>query len=110
MYAPKYLELFLESPVKDLSREQCDALSELGRTVSDITSRNRELFKVIGSCSESIPLEKQDADMLAFRIVYPFWNRFNSGSERNEYEFARSGEHGRLLRLLKGKDTEHSNP
>ena len=48
--------------------------------------------------------EDVDADLLAFQIVYTFWNRFNSSPERYEDGLARSGALGTLLRFLKEED------
>ena len=50
-------------------------------------------------------LEEPPADLLAFRIIYVFWNRMNSTPVRYEEGFAKRGDLGKHIRALKEKDS-----
>ena len=106
LYEERFLDLFPGAPTETLSEEQLEALGELNklarsapmrRSVSIVDSEYRKL-------NELFPADKWDADMLAFEICYPFWNRFNSGPEGYEIGFAKSGQLGQYLRYLKERD------
>ena len=106
LYEERYLDLFPAAPTETLSEEQLVALRQMNelarsvpmrRSVSIADSEYRRLNKFF-------PADKWDADMLAFEICYPFWNRFNSCPENYEIGFARSGQLGQYLRYLKERD------
>lgn len=106
LYEERFLDLFPSAPTETLSEEQLEALGELNklarstpmrRSVSIVDSEYRKL-------NELFPADKWDADMLAFEICYPFWNRFNSSPEGYEIGFAKSGQLGQNLRTLKERD------
>ncbi len=106
LYEERFLDLFPAAPTETLSGEQLEALrqmSELARSAAvrrSVSIADREYRRV----NESFPADKRDADMLAFEICYPFWNRFNSSPENYEIGFAKSGQLGQYLRYLKGRD------
>ena len=108
----EYLELFTAEPVEALSPEQSLALKRMKEVVSKLTRDRRDLFqkqagrkKVYWQDNQAVLPDDVDADLVAFQIVYPFWNRFNSTPERYEEVLARSGKLGSLLRLLKEQDS-----
>lgn len=112
LYAPEFLELFTTEPVEALSADQSAALKRMARIVSELTSQQRDVFfrqasrkRVYWQNRQLILPEDVDADLVAFQIVYTFWNRFNSTPEKYEEGLARSGELGALLRLLKEQDS-----
>ena len=112
LYVPEFLELFTTEPIAELSADQSAALKRMARIVSELTSQQRDIFfrqasrkRVYWKDRQLILPEDVDADLVAFQIVYTFWNRFNSTPEKYEEGLARSGELGALLRLLKEQDS-----
>ena len=111
LYDDRYLRLFSTEPCKELSPGQLRALKDMDRLIGDLTEQFRELFFSLprqGSWPHRFQTEADltdsTSDMLAFRIIYVFLNRMNSGLERYEVGFAKSGWLGKYLRALKEKD------
>lgn len=111
LYDERYLRLFSCEPCSWLSQAQMQALKDMNHLVGDLTAQFRELFiKMAGWRRHSVrptdgdELADISADMIAFKIVYVFWNRMNSTDERYETGFAKRGDLGRYLRALKEKD------
>lgn len=109
-YRPEFLELFFDERTETLSETQAEALGRLKRIVIElpeelmVIQRNQVRKNKLWWYYPNAPEEEIDADMLAFRIRYPFLNRFNCGPEGYEVDFARSGALGHCLRCLKEKD------
>ncbi len=112
LYDDRYLRMFSTEKCKELSPAQQRALKDMDRLVGDLTEQFRHLFLKMARIrpapgnrsSDEDDLSELSVDMIAFRIVYPFWNRMNSTPERYEVGFAKSGELGKYLRALKEKD------
>ena len=111
LYDERFLRLFSAEPCSWLSGSQQNALKEMNEIVYGLTGQFSEMFLKLAKTgmtgrrySDREDLSKLSADLIAFRIVYIFWNRMNSGPERYEVGFAKSGKLGRYLRALKEID------
>ena len=111
LYSERFLRLFSPEPCSWLSGSQQNALKEMNEIVYGLTGQFSEMFFKLAKIgrtgsrySDREDLSKLSADLIAFRIVYIFWNRMNSTPERYEVWFAKSGMLGRYLRALKEID------
>ena len=111
LYDERYLRLFSSDPCRSLSQAQKQALKDMNDLVGRLTDRFRELFFTMAGMrhdvvrtSDGDELANLSVDMIAFKIVYVFWNCMNSTDERYETGFAKRGDLGRYLRALKEKD------
>ncbi len=109
LYRAGFLEVFPVEKTEILSAAQEEQLKEMKRVVHALSEQYRGLFSACLSKTGTGLASREEAkaltaEELTAQICYVFWNRFNSGPEGYEVDFARSGALGFFLRQLKEKD------